>query len=581
MNIPENFDRWMFDYKEGNLSGAEMDSFENFLVQHPQFEVEADAWNNAFVENEAFTYPSADMLHKENRFTAGWVGWSAAAAVVFFLLGSTYLVYNVSNNDSIDTSSQFSENNTIAPSQNANANQFNTDSKGAMDLENNYTYHSFNDGALANQLVANNFNQNNDNNGVSYANQANIGNGNGNNRNAGNQNDLIAANVSNNGNTPLNNEYADFSSVNPDVMNSGAINDVLNKFEDGGLAAGYKSNPEIQDLGFDVAKTESYDFGSWQNKMKRFWNKVEDAFDVPPTNLTNLRDPDILIPNSSVLSFNPGFVGGLNSPRFELNYRNQWLGTNQNSQNMTMSFDTYLRKMKGGVGVIANVKDYNDGQYNDYNFSLIYSPKILLGKNIVFEPAMKITMGVLNANGSKLTPEGQLEIERGRILDTPAEPQMNGQQKYWYKDVGAGFMINSEKFYAGFSIDNLNRHFENVYNKEGYATPTATPLMMNGIVGIDFENDPVNGKKTISASPFLAYQQYANRQEIWAGANLRFGFFTLGGSMSNKKDFTASAGLKFEKFKVIYQYDHTYSVLMGGQVGSHNIGIRFNGALKK
>jgi type IX secretion system PorP/SprF family membrane protein len=580
MNIPENFDRWMFDYKEGNLSGAEMDSFENFLVQHPEFELEADAWNNAFVQNEAFTYPNADALQKENRFAAGWVGWSAAAAVVFFLLGSTYLVYNVSGNNTIDTSSQFSENNAISPSQNAISNESNIDSKGIMDLDNTYSYHSFNDGALANQLVANDFNQHNYN-GASNGNQTNNGNQ-ANNGIANNPNSLITGNGSSNGvNTPTHEGYIDFTKLNPDGVNTGAVNDELNKFADNGLAAEYNSNPELQDLGFDVAKTGSYDFGSWQNKMKRFWSKVEDAFDVPPTNLTNLRDPDILIPNSSVLSFNPGFAGGLNSPRFELNYRNQWLGTDHNSQNMTMSFDSYVRKMKGGIGVIANVKDYNEGQYNDYNFSLIYSPKILFGKNVVFEPAMKITMGVLNANGAKLTPEGQLEIERGRILDTPAEPQMNGQQKYWYKDIGAGFMINADKFYAGFSIDNLNRHFENVYNKEGYATPTATPLMMNGIVGIDFENDPVNGKKTISASPFVAYQQYSNRQEIWAGANLRFGFFTVGGSMSHKKDFTASAGFKFEKFKLIYQYDHTYSTLMETQVGSHNIGVRFNGALKK
>jgi type IX secretion system PorP/SprF family membrane protein len=578
MNIPENFDRWMFDYKEGNLSGTEMDAFENFLVQHPEFEVEADAWNNAFVQNEAFTYPNADALQKDNRFAAGWIGWSAAAAVVFLLLGSTYLIYNGSGSTELNTnSSQFSENDNNSLLQNSN--QLIAETKNTSDLDNDYNYHSFNDGTQANQLALNGFGHGNSNSNVNsqFVNA---------NQNGTNSNVRFDANgnpIDQNGNqaSTFEADLTDGFVANPNAENKNAFNDELNKFENDGLKAQYADNPELTELPFDVAKNVSYDFSSWQNKLKRFWNKVENAFDVPPTNLTNLRDPDILIPNSSVLSFNPAFAGGLNTSRFEMNYRNQWLGTDQNSQNMTMSFDSYVRKMKGGVGIVANVKDYQYGQYNDYNMSLIYSPKILFGENVVFEPAIKVTLGMLNANGQKLAPESQLEMERGRILNTPAEPQMLGVQKHWYKDYGAGFMINANKFYAGFSVDNLNRHFENVYNKEGYATPTASPLLVNGLVGIDFENDPVNGKRTISASPFAAYHQYANRQEVWAGANLRFGFFTVGGSISHKKDFTASAGLKFEHFKVIYQYDHTYSTLMDSQVGSHNIGIRFNGAIKK
>jgi len=578
MNIPENFDRWMFDYKEGNLSGSEMDAFENFLVQHPEFEVEADAWNNAFVQNEAFTYPNADSLQKDNRFAAGWIGWSAAAAVVFLLLGSTYLIYNGSGTTELNTdSSQFSENDNNSLLQNSN--RLLAETKNTTDVDNDYNYHSFNDGIQASQLSLNGFGQNNPNSNMN----SQFGNANLNGTNSNVRFDANGNPIDQNGNqtSTFEADLTDGFVANPNADNKNAFNDELSKYENGGLNAQYADNPELTELPFDVAKNVSYDFSSWQNKVKRFWNKVENAFDVPPTNLTNLRDPDIFIPNSPVLSFNPAFAGGLGTPRFELNYRNQWLGSDQNSQSMTMSFDSYVKKMKGGVGVVANVKDYQYGQYNDFNMSLIYSPKILFGENVVFEPAIKVTMGMQNANGQKLAPESQLEIERGRIIGTPAEPQMNGMQSHWYKDYGAGFMINANKFYAGFSVDNLNRHFENVYNEEGFATPTATPLLVNGIVGIDFENERVNGKRTISASPFAAYHQYAGRQEIWGGANLRFGFFTIGGSVSHKLDYTASAGLKFENFKLIYQYDHTYSTLIGSQVGSHNIGIRFNGAIKK
>jgi type IX secretion system PorP/SprF family membrane protein len=553
MNIPENFDRWMFDYKEGNLSGAEQQAFENFLIQHPEFELDADAWNNAFIENESYTYPQSNQLKKDNKVVGLWFTWAAAsAAVIALLIGGSYFL----TPDSTNQTGALKPTSTNENFSNLSLRTFETTNETTT--TDNLT--ATNDGAYAQSLFASNVQPsiNQINSSQVNSNQQNISH-----PENGKDDELIVGAQSGN------------------AVNIGALNQSVDKIESDDFAATYGSNPEVNELTFDVAKNESYDFNSWQNKMKRFWNKVEDAFDIPPTNLTNLRDPDVLIPNSAVLNFNPGFAGGMTAGRFEMNYRNQWLGSDFNSQQMTVSYDKYVRKMKGGIGFVANVKDYEMGQFTDYNFSLIYSPKVMLGRNLVFEPAVKLTMGVLNGNGNTLPAESQFELERGRVLNTPAEPQMMGNQQLWYKDFGAGFMLNSNKFYAGVCVDNINRHFENVYNLEGYATPTYSPLLINAIVGLDFENDPVNGKKTISASPFLAYQNYGARQEVWGGLNLRFGMFTVGGSISQNIDYTASAGLKFEKFKLIYQYDHTYSTLANTQIGSHNIGIRFNGSRNK
>ena len=86
MNIPENFDRWMFDYKEGNLSGLEKQAFEDFLVKHPEFELDADAWNHAFIENESHAYPQSNQLKKDNKVIGFWLAWSAASAAIIALL---------------------------------------------------------------------------------------------------------------------------------------------------------------------------------------------------------------------------------------------------------------------------------------------------------------------------------------------------------------------------------------------------------------------------------------------------------------------------------------------------------------
>ena len=63
MNNPnyENIDRWLFDYVEGNLSSNQESMLENFILNHPELEVDLDMWrmsniktSNAFVNDRPF-----------------------------------------------------------------------------------------------------------------------------------------------------------------------------------------------------------------------------------------------------------------------------------------------------------------------------------------------------------------------------------------------------------------------------------------------------------------------------------------------------------------------------------------------
>ena len=572
MNIPENFDRWMFDYKEGNLSGAEKEAFENFLLQNPQYEMEMDAWNNAFIENEEFEYPHAHELTKDRKVAAGWY-YSAAAAIVLLIGGTIFFNSNSNINHNSPVASFDYED-----SPEAFADRF---IKNGSQLGNEVDVIAddiASDASTANNHADNSFNTaiSNSNGIADYENSVEE------NTDVNSLNDWTASN--NSGSNYVSNKLGDQTDSDVNIgegHNEAALSQEFNKFggteEHGGQ---YLTNPDASELNFDVAKNGSYDFSSWQNKVKRFYHKLEKMFDNP-IGLTNLRDPELVMPNSSVLAFNPAFAGGMLSPRFEMNYRNQWLGAEHNSQQLTMSFDNYIYQMRGGVGLVLNAKDYKYGQFGDYNMSLIYSPKMLVNKNVVIEPAVKMTLGVLNANGNKLSPESQIELDRGRTLSTPAAPQMKGNQQLWYKDYGLGLVVNTKWFYAGFSADNLNKHFENVYNEEGYATPTSTPIKINAIIGTDWEskNRPLN--KPLSLSAFVAYDQFGERQEAWGGLSSRFNCVTLGASVSNELNYTASAGLQFEHFKLVYHYDRTTSLITDKQIGSHNLSLRINGSNKK
>lgn len=586
MNIPENFDRWMFDYNEGNLSGAEMEAFENFMIQNPQFDVDADAWNQAFVPNEEFVYPHASSLQKDRKVAAAWYGWTTAA-VIAILLGSVYFFApETTELSSKQYSSTVEAEKQLLHSTNSFFTHTTDEELKESLLNNTGQYNASNSGVMAqnsvNNVISNPTVGGNGNNQGSFSNFNNSASNGTNNSNGSavnangsftNNNDgLIASNGTINNNSSV--------TSNGQSVNNDALIQEINKFDSEMNSSKYQGNPSISETEFDFSKKESYDHSSWQNKLKKVYRKIERMFDYP-VGLTNLRDPELLLPNSNITAFNPGFTGGMLSPRFEMNYRNQWLGSEMNSQQMSISFDNYIYQMRGGVGITLNAKDYGLGKMGDYSVNLTYSPKILLSKDIVFEPAVKLTLGALTVNGDALESNSTIELERDQLFNTPAPGTVSGNQQLFYKDFGLGFVLNTKWFYAGFSADNLNKHYAQVFNEEGSTTPMLTPVKYSGIVGFDYEAKRRPKEKPMSFSPFVAYQQFGTRKELWAGSNFRMNSFTFGGSISQKKDFTASIGMKFERFKVVYHYDHTHSTVLNKQIGSHNIGIRINGRTKK
>jgi len=550
MKITENFDRWMFDYKEGNLTGAEAEAFENFLIQHPEFEVDADAWDQAFVTSEDIEYPNARALEKDRKF-AGWYMWSAAALIIL-LIGSS-AIYFLSDDSTDLTNAQFSKNSSTLLN----------DENDQFQLNNSGTNSGHE--TLAKLLVGSDLANGNNINSESNSQLNNSNNSNQGQNNISGQNELIANNVVN---LTYNENYVGSGS------NAALIGEESEKMNGNQNVATYSGNPESKNLGFDVTKKSSGKYNSASGKIKKLYHKVERMLSYP-VGLTNLRDPELLLPQSSLLAFNSAFTGGMLKPRFEMNYRNQWLGTNMNSQELNISYDTYVYGMRGGVGVLVNAQDYGYGKFGDYNMSLLYSPKIVLGKNAVLEPSIKLTMGSLYANGAKLDPNSSFEMDRGRSLSTIGADQMTGQSQLWYKDYGLGLMFNTKWFYAGFSADNLGHHYENVYGND-LSSPTKSPIKMSAVIGTDY----LSNTKTMTYSPFLAYQQFGDKPELWGGMNYKLHWFTVGGAVSTNKEFTASVGMKFDTFKLVYHYDMTESVVMGDRVGSHNIGIRFNAQRK-
>ncbi|MCC7454933.1 MAG: PorP/SprF family type IX secretion system membrane protein [Crocinitomix sp.] len=337
----------------------------------------------------------------------------------------------------------------------------------------------------------------------------------------------------------------------------------------------YVANPGISDYKIDLSKKSNVSPSSFANKTKRVYRKVEKMFGYP-VGLINLRDPQMLLPENDLLSFNPAFAGGMLASRVEFKHRNQWLGSNYSSQTTQMSIDGYVPELRGGVGMIVNSKIYNGNGVADYSVDLVYSPKIKISNKVILEAGVKVTLGMMTGNTYNLKGAKIYELERGLPIALDYEVPTTFYDRLWYKDIALGFVLNTESFYFGLSADNLNRHYATGYREEGKIEPMKSPVLFNGILGTDIESS----NKKMVFSPFVSARKFGEQTEAWAGLNFKINRFTLGGSYSTNHDFTAVMGMKFKKFKCFYQLDRTTSTIATSQLYSHNIGIRFNSEFK-
>ena len=241
-----------------------------------------------------------------------------------------------------------------------------------------------------------------------------------------------------------------------------------------------------------------------------------------------------------------------------------------NSQLSTLYFDTYSAAARGGIGASLTYGDYQGGMYQNMTANLYYSPKFVINRHIVFEPALKVSMGRLARNVSKGNVEGVIELDRGNTYSqTGIETAMSNNS--WYKDYGLGFVLNTDWFYLGGFIDNIAGHDLRIYHPSADLI-VESPKLYTAVIGFDYQS---RNKRT-TLSPFLSYRQFGAKKEAWAGATAQFNWLTIGASYSSNNEYAASVGLKFKTFKLTYQLDMTESQFLQESFVSHNIGIRFN-----
>lgn len=536
----ENIDRWLFDYQEGNLSASQVADLEHFMLNHPDLDVDVDAWKSAEVLAEGVpAYVPAANLYKTTNTSYYYIGAGAVAVALTVLIGfnsfftpsSTYfmLPLNIAK-----TEIQGIKEDLLT----LEDDNFTTNKQ--HDAQKQYDNQKFNlkEASARNEKTSPKLlvqHKSPITSGTPYLKKS------------------IELTQ-----TSINNPTFTYSSLDLHTFKTEELPEVI---------ASINIIPETSRKSkttFSTVKTSK----SLMSRLSDMSRKVKKMADQPVA-LRNAKDPYFHAPMMTGFNANFGMVGTKLRNRFQATSRMQWFGK-ENQQFMNIvSWDNYIYELRGGVGVDVMYSDYNEGSLQNTSVGLTYSPKISVSKNVSIEPAFRFKMGVMDLNTSSPIVGRDIELHRQQVRGVFADGSAPIGSQLWYRDIGAGLLINTKWFYAGVNVDNLRGHYDNIYSADISAKHSA-PAHITSIIGTDFKP---RGKSMIY-SAYLMHQKFDQLNEIWAGGNVEWKGISIGAGVNNHLDFGASLGINTKSFSIHYNMDYLDSRLLDGQFISHQLTMR-------
>lgn len=141
------------------------------------------------------------------------------------------------------------------------------------------------------------------------------------------------------------------------------------------------------------------------------------------------------------MHLNPAIAGSANDPRVFLHYRNQWPDFGNAFITYQGSFDQYIKKIHGGLGISFLRDNIANGMLSQTDATLIYSYRIKVTRKYTVQAGLQATFRFFGVN-TELLQDATL---------FPLESYQTTQP-----DIGIGFLGINRNSQVGLSIANLN-----------------------------------------------------------------------------------------------------------------------------
>jgi len=297
---------------------------------------------------------------------------------------------------------------------------------------------------------------------------------------------------------------------------------------------------------------------------------IEEAPSIMPGGC--VRDPSFVQQTSSPVFINPAFAGSIKCSRLSLSYRNQYVGyDHSNVATYYLSYDQYVKKLRGGIGVVSYFQNGGKGATQSWYNGLIYSPKINVKDKFLVEPAVQIGYYHKKLNVGKLNDGNNLDPAYNYDYDNQSFTASGNNYNTGFLDVSAGLVVSNKKFFTGISVDHLTQPAQKFTNGENlpsrYIVQAGTTF--RGQRGI---------KRQFGFSPMiqLTYESYSNpRTRLMWSSTFHYRWLVWGVGAANRDWLIAMVGAEAGKFRFGYSYDSTLEGVSKGSGGSHELSMRY------
>jgi type IX secretion system PorP/SprF family membrane protein len=242
---------------------------------------------------------------------------------------------------------------------------------------------------------------------------------------------------------------------------------------------------------------------------------------------------------------NPAVVGSVNEPRLFLHYRNQWPEFGGTFVTYQGSFDQYIKRLHGGIGI--NVwHDQVGGAFSSTNIDLIYSYRSKINQKFTLQSALQ---------ASYVFSGTSIETVNGANFNL--SPETSSSQP----DFAIGFLGISRYSQVGLAIHHLNINGAVSFNASSVVIPMKISLFYTRNIKIVNERKVVDDGYLISPSIMLQKQAQSYSIQYGAGVTKRDVF--LGVYLNNNLPFQFNAaifaiGYTFNNLRLGYSYDYMF-----------------------
>ncbi|WP_411030115.1 type IX secretion system membrane protein PorP/SprF [Spongiimicrobium sp. 3-5] len=256
-------------------------------------------------------------------------------------------------------------------------------------------------------------------------------------------------------------------------------------------------------------------------------------------------------------SFNPAYVGSVETAEIATLYRAQWIDIDGAPRTIRVGANIPLANDKHGLGF--NVVNDQLGPTTQTFIDVAYSFQVNVSEDT------KLSFGI-DAGGALL----DVDFTKG-TFENPSEPLLNTQElNKFYPTVGAGTFLYSDDWYLGLSVPNF---LTSVINDEEIAAFVNEQVQFNFIGGYVF--DLSDGLKFKPA--FLVNYLEGAPVNINVSTNFLISdVFTLGASYRVDNAVSGLAGFQISSGTFLgYSYDYNTNGLGEFSQGSHEVILKF------